>query len=84
MAPQVLQVEHHPYLTQERLVEFVKHWGIALTVSFFRTSGMSISGQGPTFPQTAFQSYLELGMGKCVESFLGWSLIKSIGDKEYV
>lgn len=29
--PQVLQVELHPYLTQDALVQLVKHYGVALT-----------------------------------------------------
>jgi D-xylose reductase len=65
IAPQVMQVEHHPYLTQEPLVRFVKQWGIALT---------GYSSFGP-------KSYLELGMGRHVESLLDSSFIKSIGNK---
>ncbi|KAJ8084475.1 NAD(P)H-dependent D-xylose reductase (XR) [Marasmius tenuissimus] len=45
--PQVLQVEIHPYLTQEPLVKLAKTLGIAVT---------AYSSFGP-------QSYLELGMG---------------------
>jgi diketogulonate reductase-like aldo/keto reductase len=29
--PQVLQIEHHPYLTQEPLVKLAKNLGIAIT-----------------------------------------------------
>jgi len=46
--PSVLQIEHHPYLTQEPLVEFAKYHGIAIT---------AYCSFGP-------QSWLELQMGK--------------------
>ncbi|KAM6498740.1 NADP-dependent oxidoreductase domain containing protein [Amanita muscaria] len=63
--PQVLQVELHPYLTQEPLVQLAKQLGIALT---------AYSSFGP-------QSYVELGMDKNAESLLESSLIQSIGAK---
>ncbi|KIL71456.1 hypothetical protein M378DRAFT_155023 [Amanita muscaria Koide BX008] len=61
--PQVLQVELHPYLTQEPLVQLAKQLGIALT---------AYSSFGP-------QSYVELGMDKNAESLLESSLIQNIG-----
>jgi len=65
LPPQVLQVELHPYLTQEPLIKLAKELGIALT---------AYSSFGP-------QSWEELGMGKNAESLLESSLIKSIGSK---
>lgn len=43
--PQVLQIEHHPYLTQEPLVKYAQGLGMAVT---------GYSSFGP-------QSYVELG-----------------------
>ncbi|KAH7927281.1 Aldo/keto reductase [Leucogyrophana mollusca] len=63
--PQVLQVELHPYLTQEALVTLSKNLGIAVT---------AYSSFGP-------QSYLELGMGKNVASLLGSEGVASIASK---
>ena len=52
--PQVLQVELHPYLSQEPLVKFCRNFGIAVT---------AYSSFGP-------QSYLELGGGNKLPSLL--------------
>ncbi|KAF8560054.1 Aldo/keto reductase [Imleria badia] len=60
--PQVLQVELHPYLAQEGLVNLCKTLGIALT---------AYSSFGP-------QSYLELGMGKGSASLLQHNLVANI------
>ncbi|KAF8140577.1 NADP-dependent oxidoreductase domain-containing protein [Boletus edulis] len=60
--PQVLQVELHPYLTQEGLVKLCKTLGIAMT---------AYSSFGP-------QSYLELGMAKDSSSLLEHSVITDI------
>ncbi|KAI5997921.1 NADP-dependent oxidoreductase domain-containing protein [Pisolithus albus] len=62
--PQVLQIELHPYLTQEPLVNLCKLWGIAVT---------AYSSFGP-------QSYLELGMGKTTPSLLQHSTIGAIAS----
>ncbi|KAH7916412.1 Aldo keto reductase [Hygrophoropsis aurantiaca] len=63
--PQVLQVELHPYLTQEALVNLSKNLGIAVT---------AYSSFGP-------QSYLELGMGKNVASLLESDSVGAIASK---
>ncbi|KAF8528304.1 NADP-dependent oxidoreductase domain-containing protein [Gautieria morchelliformis] len=51
--PQVLQIEHHPYLTQEQLVDFAT-----------KTHGMAITAYSSLGPQ----SYVELGGDQGVES----------------
>ncbi|KAF8735008.1 hypothetical protein AX14_002918 [Amanita brunnescens Koide BX004] len=63
--PQVLQVELHPYLTQDALVQFVKHHSIALT---------AYSSFGP-------QSYVELNMGKGAQSLLQLDLVQTISQR---
>ncbi|KAG6334536.1 hypothetical protein ID866_4552 [Astraeus odoratus] len=62
--PQVLQVELHPYLSQQPLVDLCKQLGIAVT---------AYSSFGP-------QSYLELGMGKTVPSLLNHDMISTIAS----
>ncbi|KAI6120620.1 NADP-dependent oxidoreductase domain-containing protein [Pisolithus croceorrhizus] len=62
--PQVLQIELHPYLTQEALIDLCKLWGIAVT---------AYSSFGP-------QSYLELGMGKTTPSLLQHGTIGAIAS----
>jgi D-xylose reductase len=61
-APSVLQIELHPYLTQEKLLRFCSEEGIAVT-------GFSPLGAG---------SYLELGMAEASESVLEEPVVKSI------
>ncbi|KAJ3725587.1 NADP-dependent oxidoreductase domain-containing protein [Lentinula guzmanii] len=63
--PQVLQVEIHPYLTQEPLLKFAKTLGIAVT---------AYSSFGP-------QSYLELGMDKGVTALFEHDAITSAASK---
>ena len=60
--PQVLQVELHPYLTQEALVKLVKTLGIAIT---------AYSSFGP-------QSYVELGVNKGVVGLLEHDAVNKI------
>ncbi|KAK2460110.1 hypothetical protein APHAL10511_007876 [Amanita phalloides] len=63
--PQVFQVEHHPYLTQDALVMLVKQLGVAIT---------AYSSFGP-------QSWIELDKSKNAQSLLESELIKSISLK---
>ncbi|KAJ4485806.1 NADP-dependent oxidoreductase domain-containing protein [Lentinula aciculospora] len=63
--PQVLQVEIHPYLTQEPLLKFAKTLGIAVT---------AYSSFGP-------QSYLELGMDKGVTALFEHDAVTSAASK---
>ncbi|KAF4553263.1 NAD(P)H-dependent D-xylose reductase xyl1-like protein [Elsinoe fawcettii] len=65
--PATLQIEHHPYLTQQPLIDLVKKNGIAVT---------AYSSFGP-------QSFLELGMQHAKDTTLLFehNTIKSIADK---
>lgn len=60
--PAVLQVELHPYLTQEKLLRFCKDRGVAVT-------GFSNLGAG---------SYVELGMATSNDSCLEEKVVKDI------
>ncbi|KAJ7302094.1 Aldo keto reductase [Mycena albidolilacea] len=62
--PQVLQVELHPYLTQESLVALAKELGIAIT---------AYSSLGP-------QGYYELSMDQGAPSLLTHNVITSIAN----
>jgi len=63
--PQVLQVELHPYLTQDALVNFAKQHEIAIT---------AYSSFGP-------QSYVELSMDQGAESLFTHDVVASIAKK---
>jgi len=63
--PHVLQVELHPYNTQERLLRFCRERGIAVT-------GFSNLGAG---------SYVSLGMATVEQSCLSEPLVQSIARK---
>ncbi|KAL0563786.1 hypothetical protein V5O48_018277 [Marasmius crinis-equi] len=63
--PQVLQVEIHPYLTQEALVKLAKTLGIAVT---------AYSSFGP-------QSYVELGMGEGIATLFKQDVVTSAANR---
>ena len=65
--PATLQIEHHPYLTQEGLVKFAQSQGIAIT---------AYSSFGP-------QSFLELDMQRAKDTplLMDNATIKKIADK---
>jgi D-xylose reductase len=65
IAPAVLQIELHPYLTQDRLVRYCHEAGIAVT------------GFSPLGPQ----SYLSLGMAKPEESVLEQPAVRAAAQR---
>lgn len=67
ITPATLQIEHHPYLTQEGLVNFAQNEGIAIT---------AYSSFGP-------QSFLELGMQRAKDTplLMDNDTVKKIADK---
>jgi D-xylose reductase len=62
--PAVLQVEMHPYLTQEKLTRFCQESGIAVTA----------------FSPLGAQSYFQLGMADTDESLIEHETIRAIAD----
>lgn len=67
IVPATLQIEHHPYLTQEGLVKFAQEKGIVVT---------AYSSFGP-------QSFLELDMQRAKDTplLMDNEIIKKIADK---
>jgi D-xylose reductase len=63
--PAVLQVESHPYLTQERLMRLAKQYGIEVT----------------SFSPLGALSYLELDMAGAAESVLEQSVVKQAAQR---
>lgn len=62
--PAVLQVERHPYLSQEPLIKLSKELGIAMT---------AYSSMGP-------QGYFEIGMGQNAKSLMQQDLVIKIAE----
>lgn len=62
--PAVLQIELHPYLSQEPLLKLAHATGMAVT---------AYSSFGP-------QSYIEIGMGKGVPSLLEHEVVEKIAQ----
>lgn len=65
ISPAVLQVESHPYLTQEKLMRFCREEDIAVTA----------------FSPLGSLSYLELDMAKADESLLAMPAVVAIADR---
>lgn len=63
--PAVLQIESHPYLTQEKLLRFCRESGIAVTA----------------FSPLGAQSYFELSMADQDESVIEQSCVKQIAQR---
>jgi D-xylose reductase len=62
--PDVLQIESHPYLTQERLIRLAKQYGMTVT----------------TFSPLGAASYLEMDMANDTESVLESEIVKRIAS----
>lgn len=63
--PSMLQIESHPYLTQQRLIRLAKQYGLNVTA----------------FSPLGALSYLELDMASVAESALDQSVVKAAADR---
>jgi len=63
--PELLQIESHPYLTQEKLIRLAKHYGLEVTA----------------FSPLGSLSYVELDMAKRDESILDQPVVQKIAAR---
>ncbi|MFT7548882.1 MAG: D-xylose reductase [Candidatus Azotimanducaceae bacterium] len=63
--PEMLQIESHPYLTQERLIKLAQQYGLEVTA----------------FSPLGAMSYLELDMAEQQESILDNAAVKQVADR---
>ena len=65
-APELLQIESHPYLTQEKLIRLARQYGLEVTA----------------FSPLGSLSYVELDMASQDESILEQAIVKDIASKK--
>lgn len=65
MPPELLQIESHPYLTQEKLIRLAKHYGLEVTA----------------FSPLGSLSYVELDMAERDESILDQPVVQEIAAR---
>lgn len=83
--PATLQIEHHPYLTQERLVAFAQREGIAVTayssfgpLSFLELSVKQAEGAPPLFEHPVIKDIAEKHGKTPAQVLLRWATQRGI------